>query len=167
MEDDRAAVKAVGAEINRPDPARWRAMTTDDDRLRQTYRALGLLLKQTEVAFAERKAALRAFRGSRREYQQAAAEYEAWKSRAVHFVTCARARRSELVRRFSILDRDDALDRLGTALRSLAAAVAAHREAISGGGREETTADRLLWLRLDLLPATMRPGSAEHVPDQA
>lgn len=76
LDDDHAAIEAVGAEINRPDPALWQAMTTGDDRLRQTYRALGQLLKQVEVAFIKRKSDLRAFRGSRREYHHAAAAYQ-------------------------------------------------------------------------------------------
>src|SRR3954447_8338388 len=99
LDDDHAAIEAVGAEINRPDPALWQAMTTGNDRLRQTYRALGQLLKQVEVVFIKRTADLRAFRGCRREYHHAAAAYQEWKSRTVHFANCARARRSELEHR--------------------------------------------------------------------
>ncbi|WP_284740294.1 hypothetical protein [Amycolatopsis sp. RTGN1] len=53
--DDPAAIETVEAETNRPDPARWPAMTTGDDRLRQTYRPLGQLIKPVEVAFIKHK----------------------------------------------------------------------------------------------------------------
>jgi hypothetical protein len=150
VDDDNAAIAAIGAEINRPDPARWRAMTTGDDRIRQTYRALGQLLKRVEVAFIQRKAELRAFHGSRTEYHQTAAAYEEWKSRTVHFANCARTRRSELHDRIRRINQHDALDQMAAALRTLTHAVAEHRDAIRNGSREETAADRMLWLRLDL-----------------
>jgi hypothetical protein len=153
-DDDHAAIEAVGAEINRPDPVRWQAMTTGDDRLLQTYRALGQLLQRVEVAFAQRKAALRAFEGSRPEYRQAAAAYEEWKSRTVHFANCTRTRRSELHDRVRRINQHDALDRVAAALRTLTQAVADHRDAIRNDSREETAADRMLWLRLDLPPYT-------------
>jgi hypothetical protein len=173
VDDDHAAIEAVGAEINRPDPARWQAMTTGDDRLRQTYRALGQLIKQVEVAFIKRKADLRAFRGSRREYRQAAAAYQEWKSRTVHFANCARARRSELEDRVRRINEHDALDRMSTVLQALTQAVVEHRDAIRRGSRQETTADRMLWLRLELPPYTAErdhPSSAtttRHPQDPA
>lgn len=150
VDDDQAAIEAVGAEINRPNTALWRAMTADSDRLRQTYRALGQLIKQVEVAFLKRKADLRAVRGP--EYQQAAADYEEWKSRAVHFANCAVQRRGELEPRIRQADGDRRVRDLTSTLRSMARAVADHRDAIRRGEREETTADRLLWVRLDLVP---------------
>jgi hypothetical protein len=152
VDDDQAAIEAVGSEINRPNTARWRAMTADDDRLRQTYRALGQLIKQVEVAFLRRKADLRAFQGTPQEHQQASADYEEWKSRTVHFVNCARQRRGELEPRIHQADGDRRVQELTTALRSMARAVADHRDAIRRGERGETTADRLLWVRLDLVP---------------
>lgn len=152
VDDARAAVEAVGQDINRPDTARWRAMTADDERLRQTYRALGMLIKQVEVSFLKRKADLRAFEGSRKEYRQAAAEYEDWKSRTVHFASRARERRVELEHRVRLLTQNHAINEIRTALQTLAQAVADHRNTIRSGSREETTADRMLWVRLDLLP---------------
>lgn len=151
VEDDQAAIEAVGQDINRPDPARWRAMTATDDRLRQTYRALGQLIKQVEVAFLRRKADLHAFQGTRREREQAAADYQEWKSRTVHFANCAVARRGELEPRIRQAGHDHRVRVLTAALRALADAVAEHRDAIRGGQREETTADRLLWARLDIV----------------
>ncbi|MGW5743719.1 hypothetical protein [Amycolatopsis sp. NPDC003861] len=127
-------------------------MTTGDDRLRQTYRALGQLLKRVEVAFIQRKADLRAFQGSRTEYRQAAAAYGEWKSRTVHFASCARARRSELEDRVRRINRHDTLDRMTTAVQALTQAIAEHRDAIRTGARPATTADRMLWLRLELTP---------------
>ncbi|MFJ9782580.1 hypothetical protein ACIRSS_23565 [Amycolatopsis sp. NPDC101161] len=127
-------------------------MTTGDDRLRQTYRALGQLIKQVEVAFIKRRADLRAFQGSRSEYHQAAAAYQEWKSRTVHFANCARARRSELEDRVCRINQHDTLDLTATALRTLTQAIADHRDAIRSGSREETAADRMLWLRLKLPP---------------
>ncbi|WP_328442800.1 hypothetical protein [Amycolatopsis sp. NBC_00438] len=164
VDDDNAAIEAVGAEINRPDPARWRAMTASDDRLRQTYRALGQLLKRVEVAFIQRKADLRAFRGSRPEYHQAAAAYEEWKSRTVHFANCARSRRSQLRDRVRRISQHDDLGRMAAALRTLTQAVAEHRDAIRNGSREETAADRMLWLRLDLPPYAATPSSTAASP---
>ncbi|MFI9452537.1 hypothetical protein [Amycolatopsis sp. NPDC052450] len=152
VDDARAAVEAVGQDINRPDAARWRAMTADDERLQQTYRALGMLIKQVEVSFLKRRAELRAFEGNRMEYRQAASEYEEWKSRTVHFANRARERRAELEHRVRLLTRNRAIDEVRTTLRTLAQAVADHRDAIRSSGREETTADRLLWVRLDILP---------------
>jgi hypothetical protein len=152
VDDDRAAIEAVGAEINRPNTAHWRSMTADSDRLSQTYRALGQLIKQVEVAFLRRKAELRAFRGTGKERQQAAADYEEWKSRTVHFVNCAVQRRGELEPRIHKADRDHRVQELTTALRSMARAVADHRDAIRSGERAETMADRLLWVRLNLVP---------------
>ncbi|MFJ7212723.1 hypothetical protein [Amycolatopsis sp. NPDC098790] len=156
VDDDQAAIEAVGAEINRPDPARWQAMTTGDDRLRQTYRVLGQLIKQVEVAFTKRKAVLRAFRGPRPDYHQAVAVYEEWKSRTVHFANCARARRGELEDRVRRINQHDTLNRMATALQTLTQAVADHRDAIRSGSREETAADRMLWLRLELSPYAAR-----------
>ncbi|MFI7114912.1 hypothetical protein [Amycolatopsis sp. NPDC049868] len=127
-------------------------MTTEDERLRQTYRALGLLIKKVEVSFLRRKADLRAFEGTRKEYRQAAADYENWKSRTVHFANCARERRAELEGRVRLLEQSHAFEEIRTALRTLAQAVSDHRDTIRTSGRQETTADRMLWLRLDLLP---------------
>ncbi|MFI5560750.1 hypothetical protein ACIA2T_15860 [Amycolatopsis japonica] len=152
IDDEHAAVIAVGQEINRPDAARWRAMTTEDDRLRQTYRALGLLIKKVEVSFLKRKADLRAFEGTRKEYRRAAAEYEDWKSRTVHFANRARERRAELEDRVRLLKQSHGFAEIRTALRTLAQAVSDHRDTIRSSGRPETTADRMLWVRLDLLP---------------
>ncbi|MEU3767980.1 hypothetical protein AB0E55_23255 [Amycolatopsis keratiniphila] len=152
IDDEHAAVIAVGQEINHPDTARWRAMTTKDDRLRQTYRALGLLIKQVEVSFLKRKADLRAFEGTRKEYRQAASEYEDWKSRTVHFANRARERRAELEDRVRLLKQSHGFAEIRTALRTLAQAVADHRDTIRRSDCQETTADRMLWVRLDLLP---------------
>lgn len=154
VDDDQAAIEAVGAEINRPNTARWRAMTAQDDRLRQTYRALGQLIKQVEVAFLRRKADLRAFQGTPQEHQQARADYEEWKSRTVHFANCAVQRRGELQPLIHEASGDRRVQELTSTLRSMARAVADHRDAIRRGERAETTADRLLWVRLDLVPET-------------
>ncbi|MFE5565083.1 hypothetical protein ACFQ68_08830 [Amycolatopsis japonica] len=127
-------------------------MTTTDDRLRQTYRALGLLIKKVEVSFLKRKADLRAFEGTRKEYRQAAADYEGWKARTVHFANRARERRAELEDRVRVLQQSHAFEEIRTALQTIAQAVSDHRDTIRSSGRQETTADRMLWVRLDLLP---------------
>ncbi|WP_409496082.1 hypothetical protein [Amycolatopsis sp. cmx-11-12] len=129
-------------------------MTTGEERLRQTYRALGLLIKQVEVAFIKRKADLRAFQGTREDYRETASEYEAWKSRTVHFTNCARERRGELEPRIRLLNEARVIDEMRSALRTLAQAVADHRDGIRNSSRVETTADRMLWVQLDLLPRT-------------
>ncbi len=169
VDDAHAAVEAVGQDINRPDAARWRAMTADDERLRQTYHALGMLIKQVEVSFLKRKADLRAFEGTRKDHRQAAAEYEDWKSRTVHFANRARERRAELEHRVRLLKQNRAINQAQTTLRTLAQAVADHRDAIRSGGREETTADRLLWVRLDVLPhgTLADPVSVRSAPERA
>ncbi|WP_133849867.1 hypothetical protein [Labedaea rhizosphaerae] len=152
MNDDEAAYEAVGHEINRPDPARWRAMTLDDDRVQQTYRVLGQLVKNTQVALTAHKSALSGYQGTRAGYRAANAEYQDWKSRTVHFLGCLNARRRELEDRVRWLRQGHALDRVSGDLRALAKAVADHRDAIrSECGRQATTADRLLWARLDVL----------------
>ncbi|AIG74362.1 Hypothetical protein AJAP_07245 [Amycolatopsis japonica] len=150
LDDDRAAITAVGHEINRPNPARWRAMTTDDERLRQTHRALGLLIKQVEVSFLQRKASLRAVEGTYKDRRRAKVEYEEWKSRTIHFLNRACERRGSIAPRVRLLDETNVIDDLRTALETLARAVTDHRDAIRAGTRNETTADRMLWLQLDL-----------------
>ncbi|MFE5567061.1 hypothetical protein ACFQ68_18895 [Amycolatopsis japonica] len=160
VDDDRAAMTAVGKEVNHPDPARWLAMTADDERLRQTYRALGLLIKRAEVSFVQRKADLRAFRGPRNDYHQAAAEYEAWKSRTLYFVNRACERRNSLTPRVRRLNETHIIRELKAALGTLARAVTDHRDAIRTGGREETPTDRMLWLQLDHLPHVTREDPA-------
>lgn len=164
VDDDRAAVTAVGHEINRPDPARWQAMTADDERLRQTHRALGLLIKQVEVSFLQRKADLRAVEGTYKDRQRAAVEYEEWKSRTIHFVNRACERRSSLTPRVRLLNETYVIGELRTALRTLARAVTNHREAIRSGIRNETTTDRILWLHLDLLRHTVEEDSLSGPP---
>ncbi|MFI7122616.1 hypothetical protein [Amycolatopsis sp. NPDC049868] len=163
VDDDRAAVTAVGHEINRPDPARWQAMTTDDERLRQTHRALGLLIKQVEVSFLQRKADLCAVEGTYKDRQRATVEYEEWKSRTIHFLNLARERRSSLTRRVRLLNETHVIGDLRTALQTLVRAVTDHRDAIRCGSRNETTADRMLWLQLDLLHHTAQE---DHPPDR-
>jgi hypothetical protein len=158
VDDDEAAFEAVGHEINRPDPVRWRAMTKEDDRVRQTYRVLGQLIKRTQVSLLRKKKDLRIVRLPRHEYWSAAAEYEEWKARAVHFLGCLEQRRSELRDRVRQFGQQNALDRLTADLQAFASAVTAHRTAIRGDGeRPETTADRLLWARLDLLASVNLP----------
>ncbi|WP_410655216.1 hypothetical protein [Amycolatopsis sp. lyj-112] len=164
VDDDRAAVTEVGHEINRPDKARWQAMTADDERLRQTHRALGLLIKQVEVSFLHRKADLRAVEGTYKDRQRAAVEYEEWKSRTIHFVNRACERRSSLTRRVRLLNETRVIGELRTALRTLARAVTDHRDVIRNGNRNETTADRILWLQLDLPCHTAEENSLSGRP---
>ncbi|UMP07076.1 hypothetical protein [Amycolatopsis sp. EV170708-02-1] len=84
--------------------------------------------------------------------RQAVAEYEGWKSRTVHFANRVRERRADLEHRVRLLKQNHAFNEIQTMLRTLARAVADHRHAIRNGDREETIADRMLWVRLDLLP---------------
>lgn len=54
--------------------------------------------------------------------------------------------------KFRQAGRDRLVEEMKATLRSLTRAIVDHRDAITGGQREETTADRMLWVRLDLLP---------------
>lgn len=151
LDDDEAAAEAVGHELNRPHPERWLAMTTGD-RIFQTYRALGHLIKGVEVSFLKRRSELAAFRGSRAEYRQAKADHDEWKSRTVHFANVARDRRSQLKDRIRHASQERHIEKLNATLDSLLQAIGDHRQAIASGDRVETTADRLLWVRLHLVP---------------
>lgn len=151
LDDDDAAAEAVGNELNRPHAERWIAMT-DGDRIFQTYRVLGHLIKGVEVSFLKHRSELAAFRGSRVEYRQAKATHDEWKSRTVHFLNVARDRRSQLKDRIRCGSQERYIEKLKSTLDSVLQAIGDHREAITRGDRGETTADRLLWVRLDLVP---------------
>jgi Fe-S cluster assembly scaffold protein SufB len=160
---DQEAADYIGKLINnREAPAWcWEALFVPE-RINQTYRGLAIIHRNVQAQYAQRRAAFGAVRAdyhagqiTHAELRQARVAYEEWKARIAHFERAVVARMQEArehrkaARIAEAQARDARLD-WPVACGRLVQAIAQHRATVEAEF-EPTTADRLLWSRLELM----------------
>lgn len=163
--DSAAAHDYVARLINIPNapPWMWEQLFTPE-RIEQTYRALVAAEQNAQAQYARRRADAYAIKqawqdnpttAGRDAWYAANTNYLEWKARVAHFRRAVQTRLIEAREIRQHLRDSRSEHEAWDLLRALVEAIAAHQAQTEGAGFESTTADRLLWSRLDLLRLPM------------